>query len=286
MTRVFINFLTERNGVNFSEKLDNIIQKKKSLLCVGLDTVLERIPHEIRRQDNPLFAFNKAIIDATADFTAAYKVNTAFYEAYGLQGWQALKQTFDYLPQNTINIADAKRGDIGNTAKMYARALFDDLRADAITVNPLMGKDSVSPFLENPEKGVFFLCLTSNPGSADLQHFSDGKQELYERIVELVKSWNTKGNCGLVVGATHADELEHIRRAAPDLPFLIPGIGAQGGDLVNSVMNGTNANSRGALFNSSRAVIYASSDADFADAARRQAEATRNKLNEARTKKK
>ena len=272
--------------MNFGEKLNNIIQKKNSLLCVGLDTVLERIPAEIRRQDNPLFAFNKAIIDATADFAAAYKVNTAFYEAYGVQGWRALKQTFDYLPESTISIADAKRGDIGNTAKMYARALFEDLGAEAITVNPLMGKDSVSPFLENPEKGVFFLCLTSNPGSADLQHFSDGRQELYERIVELVNGWNTEGNCGLVVGATHPDELGRIRRAAADVPFLIPGIGAQGGDLVSSVVNGTDANGRSALFNSSRAIIYASSDADFADAARRQAEATRNKLNEARTKKK
>lgn len=271
--------------MNFNEKLNNTIQKKDSLLCVGLDTVLERIPEEIRGLDNPLFAFNKAIIDATADFAAAYKVNTAFYEAYGLQGWQALKQTFDYLPENTINIADAKRGDIGNTAKMYARALFDDLGADAITVNPFMGKDSVSPFLENPEKGVFFLCLTSNPGSADLQHFSNGRQKLYERIIDLVNEWNVERNCGLVVGATHPDELAHIRLAAPDLPFLIPGIGAQGGDLVNSVTNGTDARGQGALFNSSRAIIYASSDAGFADAAGKQAETTRNELNEARRKK-
>jgi orotidine-5'-phosphate decarboxylase len=270
--------------VNFTERLNDIIKEKNSLLCVGLDTVLEKIPPHIRLKKDPLFEFNKAIIKATADVAAAFKVNTAFYEAYGLEGWQALKQTFDYLPQNTIKIADAKRGDIGNTSKMYARSLFEWLGADAITVNPLMGSDSVSPFLENPEKGVFFLCLTSNPGSADLQHFSNGQEKLYQKIIGLVNSWNIRGNCGLVVGATHPDELGTIRKLAGDLPFLIPGIGAQGGDVETSVKNGTDKNGQGAIFNSSRAIIYASQKNGFEIDVRNAAKKTAAALNKSKQK--
>ena len=240
------------------------------------------MPVSIRSADNPLFAFNKAIIDATADYAASFKVNLAFYEAYGLQGWQALQQTFDYLPGNVIKIADAKRGDIGNTAAMYARAVFDELDADAVTVNPYMGYDSAEPFLQNEEKGVFFLCLTSNPGSQDFQHFSDGRMDLYEKVAETVNRWNSRGNCGLVVGATHPDELSTVRSIAPDLPFLIPGIGAQGGDLEASVKNGTDAEGSLALFNSSRAIIYASQDENFVDAARAAAKLTQDQLNSAR----
>lgn len=268
--------------MNFTQRLNKTIDEKNSLLCVGLDTVLEKIPPFIRKKEDPIFQFNKAVVKATADFACAYKVNTAFYEAYGLEGWKALKQTFDFLPQNTIKIADAKRGDIGNTSKMYARSLFEWLGADAITVNPLMGGDSVSPFLENPEKGVFFLCLTSNPGSADLQHFSNGQEKLYQQIIRLVNSWNTKGNCGLVVGATHPAELSAIREQAEDIPFLIPGIGAQGGDIESSVKNGTDTNGRGAIFNSSRAIIYASQKENFINDVRTAAKKTAETLNQAR----
>jgi len=268
--------------MNFNRKLLEIIKQKNSLLCVGLDTVLERLPAQIRSADDPFFAFNKAIIDATIEYAAAYKLNTAFYEAYGTKGWQALQKTLRYIPVDTIKIADAKRGDIGNTARMYARAIFDQLNADAVTVNPYMGGDSVGPFLENPEKGVFLLCLTSNPGSRDFQYFSDGKQMLYERVAELIVQWNENQNCGLVAGATHPEELAGLRKIAPDIPFLIPGIGAQGGDLEKSVLHGTDVHGNNALFNSSRAILYASSGDDFAEAARRKAEETYKSLNAAR----
>jgi orotidine-5'-phosphate decarboxylase len=268
--------------MNFQHKVRDVIRAKNSLLCVGLDSVVEKMPASVRSAENPLFAFNKAVIDATADFAASFKVNLAFYEAYGLMGWQALQQTFDYLPDNVIKIADAKRGDIGNTAAMYARGLFDELGADAVTVNPYMGFDSAEPFLQNEEKGVFFLCLTSNPGSQDFQHFNDGTCDLFEQVAATVNSWNTRGNCGLVVGATHPDELSTVRSIAAELPFLIPGIGAQGGDLVASVKNGTDADGSLALFNSSRAIIYASQEENFVDAARNAARLTQDQLNQAR----
>lgn len=268
--------------MNFQDKVREIIKTKNSLLCVGLDSVIEKMPPSVRSADNPLFTFNKAIIDATAEYAASFKVNLAFYEAYGLMGWQALQQTFDYLPDHVIKIADAKRGDIGNTAAMYARAIFDELGADAVTVNPYMGHDSAEPFLQNEEKGVFFLCLTSNPGSQDFQHFSDGSIRLFEKVAKTVNDWNVRGNCGLVVGATHPDELTTVRNISPEVPFLIPGIGAQGGDMEASVRNGTDAHGSMALFNSSRAVIFASRDDDFATAAREAAKTTRDQLNKAR----
>jgi len=271
--------------MTFQEKLLEITARKDSLLCVGLDTVLEQLPDSVRQSAEPLLDFNKAIIGATAEFAAAFKVNTAFYEAHGAAGWKVLEDTFKYLPGDVIKIADAKRGDIGNTASMYARAIFDRLGADAVTVNPYLGGDSVQPFLTNPEKGVFFLCLTSNPGAKDLQYFSDGRLTLYERVVELVKNWNSKGNCGLVVGATHPDELARVRQLAPDLPFLIPGIGAQGGDLEKSVLNGTGKSGINALLNSSRAILYASRKEDFAAAARAEAEKTMMAINRARAEK-
>ncbi|MBN2356203.1 orotidine-5'-phosphate decarboxylase [candidate division KSB1 bacterium] len=268
--------------MNFFERFDHILQSKNSLLCVGLDTDVEKMPASVRRQPDPLFAFNRAIIEATAPFAAAFKINTAFYEAHGVAGWQALTSTFKYLPDDVLKIADAKRGDIGNTAKMYARALFEVLGADAVTVNPLMGLDSVAPFLQDEKKGVFFLCLTSNAGAEDFQHFSDGERKLYEVIADRVASWNERRNCGLVVGATHPEELRGIRKIAPQLPLLIPGIGAQGGDLQKSVQYGAGENGRGAIYNSSRAIIYASSGEDFARAAAAAAERTRDELNEAK----
>ncbi len=271
--------------MNFQEKLLETIARKNSLLCVGLDSVLEQLPDFLRRSTEPLLEFNKAIIDATAEFAAAFKVNTAFYEAHGAAGWKVLEETFKYLPSDVIKIADAKRGDIGNTASMYARAVFDQLGADAVTVNPYLGGDSVQPFLTNAEKGVFFLCLTSNPGAKDLQYFSNGRQTLFEKVLELVKGWNSQENCGLVVGATHPDELAHVRQLAPELPFLIPGIGAQGGDLEKSVLNGTDKFGTNALFNSSRAILYASQKEDFAAAAHAEAERTLIAINRARAEK-
>ena len=271
--------------MDFQEKLLEIITRKDSLLCVGLDTVLDQLPDFIRQTAEPLLAFNKAIVAATAEFAAAYKVNTAFYEAHGVAGWRVLEETFKYLPSDAIRIADAKRGDIGNTANMYAHAIFDRLGADAVTVNPYLGGDSVQPFLTNPEKGVVFLCLTSNPGARDLQYFSNGKQTLYEKVVELVQGWNNRRNCGLVVGATHPDELARVRHLAPELPFLIPGLGAQGGDLEKSVRNGTDKSGTNALFNSSRAILYASRKEDFAAAACAEAERTMLAINKTRAKK-
>lgn len=270
--------------MSFQDKILKIIEQNNSILCIGLDSNLDRIPKHLKNEKNPLFAFNKAIIDKTAEYTAAYKLNTAFYEACGIMGWEALQKTFQYIPEHILTIADAKRGDIGNTSKMYAKALFTHLDADAITANPLMGYDSIYPFIENPQKGVFFLCLTSNPGAKDFQHFNNGNQTLYSKIALTVKTWNEKQNCGLVVGATHPHELHTIREWVPELPLLIPGIGAQGGDLEQSVKSGTNSNGSNALFNSSRSIIFASNDIDFAARAAARARETALALNTARKK--
>jgi len=222
--------------MQFAERIDQVIRSRESLLCVGLDSVLEKLPESLRHEPDPLFAFNKAIIDATAPYAAAYKVNTAFYEAHGLEGWRALAATFRYLPAEVIRIADAKRGDIGNTSRMYARAVFEQLGADAVTVHPLMGGDSVAPFLEEESRGVFFLCLTSNPGSRDFQYLDCGGRPLYETIALKVQQWNTLGNCGLVVGATQPEQLGSIRRLVPDLPYpLKDGDQVQLGKLVLTV---------------------------------------------------
>ncbi|HPG41678.1 MAG TPA: orotidine-5'-phosphate decarboxylase [bacterium] len=268
--------------MTFQEKLLQTIADKNSLLCVGLDTDPQKIPAILKNEADPIFAFNKQIIDATADFAAAFKVNIAFYEALGISGWQSLQKTMNYLPGKVIKILDAKRGDIGNTAQMYARAAFEELKADAVTVNAYMGKDSAEPFLQNPEKGVFFLCLTSNPGAQDFQYFSNGKMKLYEYIAKTINDWNTRGNCALVVGATHPEELRDLRALVPDLPFLIPGIGAQGGDLDLAVQYGTNKAGANALYNSSRAIIYAAADEQFAVKAAIAAQTTRDALNRAR----
>ncbi|HOX85995.1 MAG TPA: orotidine-5'-phosphate decarboxylase [bacterium] len=269
----------------FAQMLHNTIERKQTLLCIGLDSDPDRLPAHLKNEADPILTFNRAIIEATADLAAAFKINTAFYESLGSQGWETLQATFASLPADTIKIADAKRGDIGNTSQQYASAFFHQLNADALTVNPYMGFDSVAPFLQDPEKGVFFLCLTSNPGAQDFQYFSNSKQRLYERIAAAVQKWNNKENCGLVVGATHPDELGGVRAIAPDLPFLIPGIGAQGGDLEQAVLQGTDRYGGAAIFNSSRAILYASNGRDFAEAARRTAEATRHALERAREKK-
>lgn len=266
----------------FIERAQQAIDQSDSLLCVGLDTDINRLPHVIKNSDNPLFEFNKRIIDATLDYVSAYKLNLAFYEVYGTKGWDACIQTLKYIPQDKIKIADAKRGDIGNTAAMYADSVFDNLGADAITVNPYMGYDAAAPFLKRPEYGVFFLCLTSNKGAKEFQTFSDGTQTLFIKIAKAVKTWNTHNNCGLVVGATHPEDMGRVRDIAPNLPFLIPGIGAQGGNIEQAVQYGTDDQASLAFFNSSRSIIYASASDDFDQAARQSAQKSFEQLNTAR----
>ena len=264
----------------FNKKINSICKEKNSHVCVGLDVDINKIPPFLRTESNPLVVFCKAIIDATIEYTAVYKINIAFFEAYGIKGWQALKEIVDYLPASVIKIADAKRGDIGNTSKMYAKAFFEELSFDSITVNPYLGYDSVAPFLDNPEKGAFILCVTSNKGSFDFQRIYDGSNYLYEKVAAKIVRWNKNNNCGLVVGATHPDELKIVRNITPGLPFLIPGIGAQGGDLQNSVQNAFIGPNDCAVFNSSRGIIYSSNDKDFAEVAAQKAMELRDSINQ------
>ncbi|MCR4439547.1 MAG: orotidine-5'-phosphate decarboxylase [bacterium] len=272
-------------ATNFVQDLQQLAQEKDSLLCVGLDIEQERLPRHLGQGHAAMVDFGRAIIDATADLALAYKLNFAFFEAYGLDGWRALEQLRAAIPSDCLAIADAKRGDIGNTMRMYARAIFATLGFDATTASPYLGRDAVEPLLTDPSHGVFFLCLTSNPGARDFQYFSDGRKRLFEHTAATVASWNSAGNCGLVVGATHSEELAGVRTLAPALPFLIPGIGAQGGDLEMAVLYGTDARGELALFNSSRGIIFKSSGPDFAEAARSEAQALRDAINAARAPK-
>ncbi len=265
--------------MTFNERLNHICNQRDSLVCVGLDVDLKKVPSFILGKDEPLVYFSKAIIDATLEFAAAYKINTAFFESYGAKGWQSMTQIVKYLPADVIKIADAKRGDIGNTSRMYAQAFFSELPFDAITVNPYLGGDSVAPFIEDEENGAFILCHTSNKGANDFQKMSDGENMLFERVAKQVQMWNSRRNCGLVVGATYPEELKHIREIAPELPFLVPGLGAQGGDLDLVIKYATNEDGLGAIFNSSRGIIYASNDNDFADVAGQKAREMRDDIN-------
>ena len=265
--------------MKFIEKLKKISQKNNSLLCVGLDTELEKIPNLLLGEKDPIFAFNQAIIDSTSDLVCAYKPNLAFYEAYGIKGLEVLKKTCEYIPENIPIILDAKRGDIGNTSKMYAKAIFDEFKADGVTLNPYLGEDSLSPFLEYEDKCSFILCLTSNTGAKDFQLLNFDGKPLYKIVVEKVKSWNKKMNCGLVVGATYPEQLKEIRELVEDLPILIPGVGAQKGDVELTVKYGTDKNGELAIINSSRGVIYASSEKDFAQSARAEAKRLRDLFN-------
>lgn len=265
--------------MNFNERLNQICSHKNSLVCVGLDVDLKKIPPFLHQQKTPQVTFSRAIIDATIEYAAAYKINTAFFEAYGTKGWEAMTEIVHYLPDDVIKIADAKRGDIGNTSKMYASAFFQEMNFDAITVNPFLGSDAVAPFLEDETKGAFILCHTTNKGAEDFQKFSDGKTALYERIAEQVQKWNVRHNCGLVVGATFPDEMKHVRMLAPELPFLVPGLGAQGGDFELAIQYALMKNGNGAIFNFSRSVIYASAGKDFAEAAGQCAKRMRDEIN-------
>lgn len=246
------------------------IKKKKSFLCIGLDTDLDKIPDHLKNSDDPIFAFNKSIIDATQDLAVAYKPNLAFYERYGLKGWQSLERTINYLPDDVFVIADAKRGDIGNTSAYYASAFFEQLNCDAVTVAPYMGEDSIQPFLSFPGKWAIVLALTSNPGALDFQFLLSKEKALYQKVIDRVKGWGTNENTMFVVGATRAEMLAEIRKLIPDHFLLVPGVGAQGGSLADVAKYGMNADC-GLLVNASRSVIYASSGSDFESAARSQA---------------
>ena len=248
------------------------IRKKKSYLCVGLDTDLTKIPKHLLAGPDPIFEFNKQIIDATHDFTVAYKPNLAFYEALGAKGWESLQKTIEYIPKDIFTIADAKRGDIGNSSSLYAKAFFEQMNFDALTVAPYMGEDSVKPFFEFKNKWVILLAHTSNSGSADFQ-LLESKQSgrrLYEEVIVKSGQWGTPDNLMYVVGATRADKVSEIRKLAPDHFFLVPGIGAQGGDLEMVSRHGMNRDC-GLLVNSARAIIYSSSGKDFASAAGKEA---------------
>ncbi len=265
--------------MKFLDKLLHASRKNNSLVCVGLDTDEGKIPKFLMHEDDPIFAFNQKIIDSTRDLVCAYKPNMAFYEALGSRGWEALRKTCEYIPAEIPIILDAKRGDIGNTANMYAKALYDVLKADAVTVSPYMGKDAVLPFLEYEDKGSFILCLTSNQGAKDFQLSLIEGRPLYEIVAEKVLSWNEKNNCGLVVGATYPEQLKRIREIAPSLPFLIPGVGAQAGEIESTIKYGTDHNGERAIINSSRAILYASSGEDFAQAARNETLRLRDLIN-------
>jgi orotidine-5'-phosphate decarboxylase len=243
------------------------IRKKKSYLCVGLDTDLNKIPTHLLMEEDPIFAFNKAIIDATLPYCVAFKINTAFYEAQGLKGWAALEKTVNYIPASHFKIADAKRGDIGNTSTQYAIAFLKQLPFDAITIAPYMGEDSVKPFLQFDGKWAIVLGLTSNPGAHDFELKSlESGEKLYENVIKTVTSWGTAGNLMFVVGATQSDEFINLRSIAPDHFFLVPGVGAQGGSLSEISKKAMNKEV-GLLVNSSRDIIFASGGTDFADAA-------------------
>jgi orotidine-5'-phosphate decarboxylase len=259
--------------MKFTDKLLNASRKNKSWLCIGLDPDPELMPKV------EVLQFNKAIIEATCDLVCAYKPNLAFYEALGTEGLVILEKTVKCMPGHIPVIGDAKRGDIGNTAKAYARALFSVLGFDAATVNPYLGFDSIEPFINYQDKGVFILCRTSNKGAADFQSLRADGLPLYEVVAQKAKEWNIHGNIGLVVGATYPEELKRVRSLCPEMPFLIPGIGAQGGDLASAVGYGADARGEKAIINVSRQILYASREKDFAQAARNVAEKLRTQTN-------
>jgi orotidine-5'-phosphate decarboxylase len=247
------------------------IRLKRSFLCIGLDTDIKKIPGHLKDTLDPVFAFNKEIIDATSNYTVAYKPNLAFYESLGNKGWQSLEKTVAYLREKhpeIFLIADAKRGDIGNTSSLYARAFFESLDFDAVTVAPYMGEDSVKPFMTYPEKWVILLALTSNKGAADFQYLKDADSgnQLFESVLKVSQNWGSPDNMMYVAGATKAEKLKEVRKIVPDHFLLVPGVGAQGGSLEEVARNGLNSKC-GLLVNSSRGIIYASAGEDFAQKA-------------------
>jgi orotidine-5'-phosphate decarboxylase len=246
------------------------IKKKKSYLCVGLDTDIQKIPKHLLKYRNPILEFNKQIIDATQDLCVAYKPNLAFYEIYGANGWDTLEKTVNYIPSGIFKLADAKRGDIGNTSNMYAKAFLENMNFDAITIAPYMGEDSIKPFLEIKNKWVIVLGLTSNKGAQDFQFLKSNKKPLYQHVIEKCMQYGTPENMMFVIGATHEETFKDIRKFCPEHFFLVPGVGAQGGDLKKLSEYGCNADT-GLLVNATRSIIYASSGKDFAEKAREEA---------------
>ena len=268
---------------SFVDRLLEVCRKKNSLLCVGLDVDPDRIPGPLRGRPDWVYEFNRGIIESTSDLVCAYKPNLAFYEALGIPGLQALERTLRAMPPDVLVIGDGKRGDVGHTASAYARALFEGFGFDAATVNPYLGRDSVEPFLTREDRGVFLLCKTSNPGSGDFQDLDcavpEGSRPLYQVVALRAREWNKKRNVGLVVGATYPLQLAEVRGLAPELPLLIPGVGAQAGDLERTVMDGTDSAGERVLINSSRQVIFAGSGPDWKEAARTAALELRDAIN-------
>ena len=261
---------------NFNDLLAGQWAQKK-FLCVGLDSDFEKIPETARQSGvrETIVAFNRAIVDATKDIVCAYKPNPAFYEVHGDEGWKALRETIQYIQEAAPDvpvILDGKRTDIGNTNNGYVESAFDHLRADAITVHPYFGSDALSAFFERKEKGIIVLCRSSNPGSGEIQDLKVDGEPLYKHVARLVAGkWNANGNCGIMVGATYPQELAEVRAIVGDMPILIPGVGAQGGDIEKTVAAGKDGNGRGMIISVSRAIIFASDGADFAEAARAKA---------------
>jgi orotidine-5'-phosphate decarboxylase len=256
------------------QQLISQIRAKQSFLCIGLDSDITKLPAIVRNAADPVFEFNKAIIEATHDLCVAYKPNLAFYESLGPKGWDTLQKTLEIIPQNIFTIADAKRGDIGNTGQQYAKAFFDELGFDSITLSPYMGKDSITPFLKQDGKWAIVLALTSNEGAMDFQTLSietfDGPEKVYERVLKSVSGWGTDANTMFVVGATRPEMLEGIRKIIPNHFLLVPGVGAQGGNLVDVCKYGLTEDV-GLLINASRSIIFASDGPDFAEKAREEA---------------
>ena len=259
------------------QELISQIRNKQTYLCVGLDSDIEKLPKHLLSLDDPQFEFNKQIIDATLDHCVAYKINTAFYESQGVKGWTSLQRTIDYIPSSHFTIADAKRGDIGNTSAQYARAFFQTLNFDSITVAPYMGEDSVRPFLSFNGKWTILLGLTSNPGSADFELLTTGRHQLYQEVLKKSSQWGNSANLMYVIGATRNDMVGDIRNSFPEHFFLVPGVGAQGGSLEEISLKGLNKDG-GLLVNASRAVIFASSGEDFATAAQQASEDYHNQM--------
>lgn len=270
--------------MNFIDKLKHIQRKNNSLLCIGLDTDVTMGPESLYRWGDPQFEFNRQIIEATKDLVCAYKLNIAFYESVGEHGWYTVHQTLARIPEEIVTIGDGKRGDIANSSERQAHLLCNDWEFAATTVNPYMGKDSVEPFIKRKEQCAFILAVTSNKGSKDFQHLKVKGKPLYEHVVSAAKKWNTKKNIGLVVGATRPAELKRIRSLAPQMPILIPGVGAQKGDLEATVRYGCDKNGELAVINVGRSIIYASNGDNFAEKAREAAIRFRDKINQYREK--
>jgi orotidine 5'-phosphate decarboxylase subfamily 2 len=253
--------------MKFNEKLQRIVKKNNSILCVGLDIDENKMPKFLfKKIKDPFFEFNKLIIDATHNLVCAYKLNMAFYEVLGKKGFELIEKTVKYIPKDVVVILDGKRNDISNTAGKYAKSLFKILNADAITVNPYLGIDGIKPFLDYKDKCSFILCRTSNLSAGDFQDIKSNNVPLYQNVAKKIKEWNSFGNCGAVVGATYPDELKMIRNIlGEDIPILIPGVGKQGGDIEKTVIHGTNSKSEMAIINSSRGIIFAGKDENFAE---------------------